>query len=681
MCCLYILLCFVSLLEDYLRALQMGVVKVAYARVILYGPGGVGKSSLLKALMNLSLLPEAYSTQMADIFYLRPFWAHSKEGGYWTEVSDEDELEEIVRLMESQQAQWEEGSSVVKTSSLSSVVDSNSRFDHPGVKAFIEKIMDHARKQGRHQNRKVIVSDVYLHVWDCGGQRIFLSIIPAFLTSRTLFISVFDASRNLQGRCLSISHYKGQATEELEEMTTFQFLLEWMSSIHATLFKKKKGSKESFSPKYPRIMPVGTHGDHPSVRENKGVIMDELKSECANKAFAHLVLDGVIVDNTTAGKGALEDSAFQMIRDAVYRFASEDMAVDTPITWVLFRKMFQRYAKNKPVIPLEEVIELAKACSIPEDTLTSVLKFYHDLAVFFHYSNVPSLESVVIANPQWFIKQIAKLLALEGFEEVKNDSLWRPLRERGVLVQPLYEQVLGRENKLKPQAIIDLLEDFLILSPIRTHSKVHPFEGLEYFVPSMLPRCTTALSQASTVTTPVPSLHLIFSTNYVPPGYFTRMATVISMDECCHIGFDEELFRNKISFRFGSPGQEIDKLTITREKSSIKVDVEFTASRPEEYPSYLTVCSTCHKTVKYSIKRIAEWFPGIEVSLALKCYKCPKGDFIVLPAKSRDASSDTIMCQSHSPSQLNSREYIWFILHQVYNLTMLYIIISCVTAC
>ncbi len=305
---------------------------------------------------------------------------------------------------------------------------------------------------------------------------------------------------------------------------------------------------------------IATHGDDLSV-EGKKHVLDKLQSECANKEFAHLLLDGVIVDNTTAGEGESEDSAFQMIRDAVYIFSC---AIDTPIAWVLFRKVFQRYAKGKPVFPLEEVKELAVACIIPEDAVPSVLKFYHDLSIFFHYVNVQALKSVVIANPQWLIEQMAKLLALKGFEDVQNYTLWKPLREYGVLVQPLYHQVLQRQKELEPQAIIDLLENLFILSPIHTHSKVHTFKGREYFVPSMLPHCKKPSSQVSDVCSDIPPLHLIFSTNYVPPGYFARMATAISLDKHYQIAFDRFLYRNKITFRFGSPGQEIDNLTIIK---------------------------------------------------------------------------------------------------------------------
>ena len=80
--------------------------KVAYARVMLVGPGGVGKSSLLNGLMNLPLPREAYSTQLADALTLRPadalrptdeFWAKSKCGRYWTKVKNKDEIDELIQ--------------------------------------------------------------------------------------------------------------------------------------------------------------------------------------------------------------------------------------------------------------------------------------------------------------------------------------------------------------------------------------------------------------------------------------------------------------------------------------------------------------------------------------------------------------------------------------------------------
>ena len=36
-----------------------------------------------------------------------------------------------------------------------------------------------------------------LHLWDCGGQPVFLDVLPAFLSSRTMFVLVFNASKGL----------------------------------------------------------------------------------------------------------------------------------------------------------------------------------------------------------------------------------------------------------------------------------------------------------------------------------------------------------------------------------------------------------------------------------------------------------------------------------------------------
>ena len=74
--------------DDYRRALKLGVVLSAYARVMFVGPGGVGKSSLLRGLMNKSL-QTANSTQLADTMTVKPVtheWV-SDAGVFWTAVT------------------------------------------------------------------------------------------------------------------------------------------------------------------------------------------------------------------------------------------------------------------------------------------------------------------------------------------------------------------------------------------------------------------------------------------------------------------------------------------------------------------------------------------------------------------------------------------------------------------
>ena len=89
--------------------------------------------------------------------------------------------------------------------------------------------------------------------------------------------------------------------EEVNE-TTLELLLNWMTNIHSHLIAYK------------------------------------------DDAFlAPLIEDTIIVDNNTSGKGKFEDPNFAKIRTAVGNFTSKKLIVETPVSWVLFRKVIQQY--------------------------------------------------------------------------------------------------------------------------------------------------------------------------------------------------------------------------------------------------------------------------------------------------------------------------------------------------
>ena len=655
-------------LVDYIQALEDGEMKVAYARVMLVGPGGVGKSSLLHGLMNLPLPTEACSTQLADTFTLRPtdtYWARSKCSGHWIKVTDKDEIDELVQLVRAR------NKLAKKLKGLESEVkkDQDSpelkeKFTHPQVKEVVDEAIKAASSVPSDSplaNATAEAIDTYLRIWDCGGQPVFLDILPAFLTARTLFLLMFDARYDLQSPCLHRSHLHGVATGQVAETSTLQLMVQWMALIHATLLRKKSLQNATDEiDRFPQILPVGTHGDDEAVKEKGDTIFDSLYSICADKAFTHLLLDGVVVDNTTAGNGEFEDPFFQNIREIASKFSTEDLAIRTPITWVLFRKVFERYARERPVILLEEVVELGKECSIRGQALLSVLAFYHDLAVFFHYSSITSLQSHVISNPQWLIRQMAKILALKGHEQVRKKNLWRLLREDGILVEPLYDKVLRTQQELEPQAIIDLLEHFLIIAEIHTKDR-HKCPGREYFVPSVLPSCSTeGTPRLKTGDSQSAPLHLIFSTNYLPPGFFVRLATAISKNSKSQVDFQTKMYRNAISFFYGRRGEQVDRLTVLERKFSVHIQVQHLM------PQSVTFIRSCHEIMKMlqkAILKVQEWLPGIDVGFALECHKCTDSNhFIPLPEHSR---STTLLCQQKVPTEVTAEQKLWYCAHQV----------------
>ena len=709
------------MLADYQEALKLGEVLVAYARVMMVGPGGVGKSSLLRGLMNQSLPRDAESTILADTKTVKPqLWAKAGESAdsYWAEVTEEDEIEELAGLFQLVLAKLHssEAAAVGEFNPQGYKPQSVQTISHEYVSRIKDKeVQDVLRQVAKHafKNQAAPQSEVLMHVWDCGGQPVFLDVLSAFLTSRTMFLLFFDARQNLHEKCETLSHKEGKVVSKSElSFTTLQLLTQWMASIHAMYIRKNavkytnpeasttpsegespatqgsttdtsdavrghKGQEisarnqhnggEDIIPKFQCIVPVGTHGDKVEEKE-KTQIFSKLLSHCEGKAYAPLLYNGVIVDNTTAGRGIKgEDKGFKYIRERVHHFASKHLAVRTPITWVLFRKVLQKVAKGNPIVPFEQAVAVGQACGIAEDVFPSVLHFYHELAVFLHYTQIDSLSDKVVADPQWLVKELGKLLAPEGLQQkVSSQLYWKPLHEKGILVQPLYEEVWKESNSkysIPPQSLADLLNHFLLAAPIdptdqiKLPKSVTPYKGRKYFVPSAL-----KLSMEDTDSTPKPKsrepvktsspLHLTFSTQYVPPGFFTRLATTLTGKAKCEPLFERGVYRNKITFAY----DQIDEFTISEQSSSIQINVARIQHRPSH--KILTFGNTCcdiMELIRACSATVSQWLPSVEVEAAFLCEPCP--DFITIP---RGADTGLISrCKAGHPCNLTREKQYW----------------------
>ena len=340
----------------------------------------------------------------------------------------------------------------------------------------------------------------------------------------------------------------------------------------------------------------------------------------------------------------------------MHQFASKHLAVPTPVAWVLFRKVLQKVAKGSPIVSYKQAVAVGQACGIVEDVVPSVLHFYHELAVFLHYTQIESLSNEVIVDPQWLIRQLGRLLAPEGLEQkVSNPLLWKPLHEKGILVQPLYEEVWD-ESILKPQSLTDLLEHFLLAAQINLPKSVTPYEGLKYFVHSVLKlsmRLGTDTTPRSREIVKMSSpLHLTFSTQYVPPGFFTRLATTLTREPKCKPLFEQGVFRNKITFAY----DQIDELTIYEQSSNVQINVVRIQNRTShKIMTFGNTCCDIMELIQACSATVGQWLHSVEVETAFLCEQCP--DFITIP-HGTDTSLN-VYCKARHHCNLTREKQYW----------------------
>ena len=649
------------------------------------GPAAVGKTSLRHGLMNQPLPDKADSTILAQTRPVKYSWAKTGSLSYhqWAAVSEEDEITEEVQLILAQERENDLPESH-SPSTESQLPESHSHvLSHKEVDKHKKIVMEQATRQRRLRLNPD--HEVLLHLWDCGGQPVFLDSLPAFMSSRTVFLIVFDASKGLEAPLRLITNDKGHRRDDGKlKITTLSLLQKWMASIHARF--GSTAQQQGTVPDYPRIILVGTHADqlapgrpHKERKAVAGAILNKLFASIKGKEYADMVLSGMVVDNTTAGMGSQADSDFEKLRRTVYSFVQDKLSKEMPVSWVHFRKVLQLHTKReKPVISLDEVCSIAAECHVPINEVPSALLFYHELGVFLFYPKITGLESVVILEPQWLVDRFGELFA-SWKQKAGYIDMWNTLTHYGILVESLSEAVLGnvRKYNLTPGALIKILEHFLLAAPIDTTcARLHGKSGQvkEYFVPHMLQfhlamtpsRSTTSTGskvmdffsslilrfQSRTQHAEQPaqplkkaaSVHLTFLSGYVPPGYYVRLATSLASKEEVMVHFYSGIYRDQITMDIGA----VDRLTITEHTET--VELQFSRRLSAE-PLFRDSCRKLLELLQVCFSEVHQWLPGAVEQLAFSCSECANATRPVpsrakfCPFTLKQSASQHLQCQ------------------------------------
>ena len=677
----------------YKEALEKGAVPAAYGRLMFLGAGGSGKSSLLDGLMGKPLRV-GESTALADTLTVSYQWIKAAEMAEeaWKLYSEEVEARSLAaksrELVKSKGNDSDMGGSYIDSwdnatavklfdisgdalDKIKGTLSSSKNTEDIPIDGLNEEIVQEAIFRPVSGYECSEGPDVVLHIWDCGGQPVFLDIISAFLTSRTMFFLLFDSSVELESVYQELWHHKGiPKPGRYQNLTHLQLMTQWLQLIHSNLVTKAEGLHQSSSSQalsgqnvahYPRAMLIGTHRDR--ITESKATaVMQSLQSVCDAAAFGDLIVDKLIVDNTTAGQGkGKEDPGYKKIRENVHTFM-QSLMVDTPLAWVAFRRVMQRVAVDRHILSYGESVTIAKTCGIPEEVVPSVLNFYHQLGAMLHYSTIPSLANTVIVQPQWLIDQLRLLLMPQWYGNRPGhlSRSWKWLQERGILMEELYQDIwrgCGLEGG--PQALADVLEHFDLAKKIsHCPDDMGFYKGIKYFVPCMLqvePKANVVGgSQESSIKQAV-ALHIVFNMGYVPPGFFVRLIAQMTDQKRYIPLLDNVVYRGSITFQCN----EIDRVIITESIHSLRVNIFRKSKRKYCHIRFADSCAALHSDLMQMCKAVLYWMPSVKHQFAFSCTVSDRTPEHFVNLKSDSHHESTLYCHHGHECDITPQHKFW----------------------
>ncbi|XP_044178397.1 uncharacterized protein LOC114949237 isoform X3 [Acropora millepora] len=406
----------------------------------------------------------------------------------------------------------------------------SSRMIPKEIETLIKKLLDKFDKVESED-------DIYSVLWDFAGQSVYYETHQLFLTSRAIYLLVYDLSWDPEGSAEPVRKQGvfGKIEEKSCTKTNLDYLDYWMTSIssQSSRIEDRDLCSASTSTVLPKTLPpvflVCTHCDQPFKRNDPSELAINVYGFLKTKSFGEQLFGDVFkVDNTKSGAQD-ECPEVKRLRENILAVAKELPQIKEiiPVKWLKYEEALQAVLDyGHKCITIEHAKRIAsEVCKIhEEEEFVTVLNFLHDQRILIHFDDTVELNKLVVLDPQWLIDVFKTVITVKRYDQQERglSDLWLKLEREGILEERLlrhaWGQIVGEHHTF--ESLIAIMERFSLLC---SWSSSNESNSREYLVPSMLrwypPQEITKLITSASL----PSLFVKFKSGQVPSNLFPRL--------------------------------------------------------------------------------------------------------------------------------------------------------------
>ena len=529
------------------KRLGFGKEKLQLYKLLIFGPPGVGKSSLFQVLLGNNPYDVRNSTGVLNVVQVKFNIAITKpcyncgtthNSSTWEIFSRSEEVARLHEVIEKK----------MKDTSESQVLDdlgysnSDSEKDTSGDED-VEKYDDSNEEdctsdEDSHSSDSSCKSDLtdleklllqyteftindfaetILVCYDSGGHLEFFDIMPALTTVPTGNIMVFDMEKGLGRYSVDGFYIEGECypSQGQSEFDCTKLLQTAVANIQSLAKRKTSPSKTH------NLLVVGTHLDKcGDTKAQRNKIVKRLDVHIYEQILGK---NTTMVKTRECGKDSeiihpISNTESSTERDKIaheIRTAIEDMSKEEidyseiQVEWHLFQLEIQE--TQAYYIGRNDYIKIAKKCNMSKDDAEKALQFYHELGIILHYKEVVD---VVFCNPQWLFDCLTDLI-IQKYQPytfgIKENIAKGKFSAKDI--EYIYREKVDESGVLE---ITDLLNIFVhqnIMAPVPNQK--------EYFMPALLQPSPESIVLSKWCGERVgDTLCAEFDNTYVPRGVF-----------------------------------------------------------------------------------------------------------------------------------------------------------------